>query len=414
MNNIKNSAINLSSFFVTSLIALYLYYFLVKIGNEELLGLFNLQYIFIIIFSQLGTFGVHYSILRQTSIKNSSYENFDNLFAGLLLVLINSIIVCFFATLFFENFPNLIYFNFNNLVYPITLFALNKCIYWFLNGKEKYLRMAFASPIRMATYLITINYLYESSNITGNIYIAFLIGEMAVFLYQLIFSANLLRVNTDFRTTNDFIRTHLKYGKDAFLTSFLSDVNLKIDLITISYILGSKFVGLYSFTSALGEGYIGLLTVVRTISTPKLNELLENPKEFKNYRKSIFFISYSIAITAGLSILIMSKFFGSSISFLSDINTYGYTSLLIIIFGFMLISYCFAFEHILLQTGFPKDHTKCLLTLFFVNILLNVILINFIGLNGAALATILSYLIYFLTINKRAKRLLNNGFIKSI
>ncbi len=414
MNNIKNTAINLSSFFVTSLIALYLYYFIVKIGTEELLGLFNIQYIFIIIFSQLGTFGVHYSILRQASVKNSNYENFDNLISGLFLVLINSIIVLFFASLFFGNFPNLIYFKFTNIVYPIILFALNKCIYWFLNGKEKYLRMAFASPVRMATYLITINYLYQASNITNNIYIAFLIGELVVFLYQLIICVNLLKFNTDFHATYDFIKVHLRYGKDAFLTSFLSDVNLKIDLITISYILGSKFVGLYSFTSALGEGYIGLLTVVRTISTPKLNELLENQEEFKRYKKSIFFISYSIAITSGLSILIISKFFGNSISFLSDINTYGYTSLLIIIFGFMLISYCFAFEHILLQLGLPKDHTKCLLTLFFVNIFLNVILINLISLNGAALATIISYSIYFLTINNRVKKLLNNSFIKSI
>ena len=51
------------------------------------------------------------------------------------------------------------------------------------------------------------------------------------------------------------------------------------------------------------------------------------------------------------------------------------------------MSYFFSFEHILLQLNYPFDHTKSLVSLFVINLGLNIVLINLYDLNGAAVAT---------------------------
>ena len=85
MNNYKNSAINLSSFLITGFIGLYIFYFLTKFINITFLGEFNFYYVVVLLLSQLGTFGIHYSILRIASDKSES-KDFMNVFSGLLLI----------------------------------------------------------------------------------------------------------------------------------------------------------------------------------------------------------------------------------------------------------------------------------------------------------------------------------------
>lgn len=76
------------------------------------------------------------------------------------------------------------------------------------------------------------------------------------------------------------------------------------------------------------------------------------------------------------------------------------------------MSYFFSFEHILLQLNHPFDHTKSLLCLFIVNLGLNLLLINLYNLNGAAVATVLSYLIYFFVINFYLEKRTGEQFIR--
>ena len=94
MKDTKNTLINLISFGTTSVLGLLLYFLIVKNGTEMALGSFNIQYIFIVLFSQITTFGVHYSILREASNGNSSLtELFNNVASGVVIVLVNSLLI---------------------------------------------------------------------------------------------------------------------------------------------------------------------------------------------------------------------------------------------------------------------------------------------------------------------------------
>ena len=93
MNNTKNSIINLSSFIVSGLIGLYIYFNLTKYGGVDLLGKFNIHYVVLLLLSQLGTLGLHYSILRLSSEKQNSNLDFANLYSGLTLIFISSFVI---------------------------------------------------------------------------------------------------------------------------------------------------------------------------------------------------------------------------------------------------------------------------------------------------------------------------------
>ena len=412
MKNTKNTIINLSSFGITSLIGLYLYFLLVKNGGETVLGIFNIQYIFIVLFSQIATFGIHYSVLREASAKNlTKDDNFNNLMSGLTIVFFNAALLSLFIIIFQKVLSDYLGFNVIKIIYPVILFSLNKIFYYFLNGKEQYIKMAFVSPFRFIIFLITLLNIIDNGLDVQSLYNCFLYAEILVFFVVSFFVLKKIKLSFKNKQFLRYLFIHLKYGRKAFATSFLSDLNLKIDIILIGILLGNESVGFYTFTSAIGEGFIALIAATRTISTPQFGNLVIDKTRFIKFKKNIFKISYSLFLPIGVIILIFSKVVSSYFVFFENLSSNGFFSLIIIVIGFAVLSYCFAFEHILLQINRPEEHTKSLLLLFGSNIIFNIILINLLGINGAALATITSYFLYFLQINKRLYKVTDNSFL---
>tara|TARA_A100000164_G_scaffold381164_1_gene431542 strand:- start:609 stop:1853 length:1245 start_codon:yes stop_codon:yes gene_type:complete len=412
MNNTKNSVINLTSFIISGLIGLYIYFYLTKYGGVDLLGKFNIHYVLLLLLSQLGTLGIHYSILRLSSEKQNNNLDFANLYSGLTLIFISSFVL--FSIIEFLQINLLINspVSITDIKYPSLLFALNRGIYWYLNGKEEYIKMAIVSPSRMILYFASINNLKNNNLLEQNLSSVFLITEIIILVIQVLMSFLVIKKTTQTFRQLSMFRKHLMFSKNAFVTSFLTDISLKVDLIVISFLLGNNFVGLYTFTSALGEGFIGILNVTRTISTPKFIDLINDKTRFKDHKKNIFKICFVISGLASTSIIAIAYFFGERLSFLQGIKSEAFSSLLIVIIGFFLMSYFFSFEHILLQLNHPFDHTKSLLCLFVINLTLNILLINLYDLNGAAVATVLSYVIYFFVLNFYLEKRTGEQFIR--
>lgn len=413
MKNTKNTLINLSSFGISSLLGLYLYFLLVKNGGEVVLGIFNIQYIFIVLFSQIATFGIHYSVLRESSTKNlDKDDNFYNLTSGLTIVFFNAVLLSLLIMVFQNILTDYLGFNVVKIIYPLILFSVNKIFYYFLNGKEQYVKMAFVSPFRFIIFLITLFNIFDNGLDVQSLYNCFLYAEILIFFVVSFFVLKSLKLSFKREEFLKYLFIHLKYGRKAFATSFLSDLNLKIDIILIGILLGNESVGYYTFTSAIGEGFIALIAATRTISTPQFGNLISDKQRFIEFKKNIFKISYSLFIPIGIIILIFSKITSGYFIFFENLSSNGYFSLIIIVIGFSILSYCFAFEHILLQINRPEEHTKSLLLLFGSNLIFNIIFINLLGINGAALATVTSYLLYFLQINKRLYKITDNTFLR--
>lgn len=408
MNKIKDTSITLSSFVLSGLLGIYLYFLLIKNGSIDLLGFFNIQYLFIFVIAQLGMYGVHYSILREVTISDSLNRDFNILLSGLFIILLGTYVTVSFLEFITNQIGFVLMLDFNKIILPILLLSLNKGIYSFINGKQEFIKLGIVNPFRMGVYLFTViklndqGYLYDEE-----LYNVFLNGELAVLILQIILCFFIFTIKDLKFNKYGYIAIHLKYSRKAFLTSFLADINLRVDLLILSFLLGNSFVGLYSYTSSIGEGFVGILNVAKTVTTPKLTNLVKNLESFKEYKQKIFRVCNLISLVTGGVILYLFKYLSSKISYLNIYGEKAFISLSIIVIGFSLLSYFFAFEHILLQLNYPKEHSKCLLFLFVTNVLLNFIFIKIFGINGAAVATVLSYFLYFYMINYYLRKRLN-------
>lgn len=412
MKDTKNTLINLLSFGLSSIFGLYLYFVLIRDGSEKILGEFNIQYIFIILLSQLSTFGYHYSILRESSKQGSTMkEGFNNLFSGLTLIFLNSFVIGILIFVLQKRIISFLDFDPINIILPMMLYSLNKGFYWYLNGREKFVKMSILNPLRFILLLITYSILKSSGLEEDSLYLCFLYSEIAVLFVTFFLTIGEVKINFKFANYSKMLKVHLNYGKKSFLVSFLSDLNFKIDIIVIGILLGNESVGFYTFTSAIGEGFVGLIGVIRSISTPQFERIISNKHNFLKFKKRIIKISYSLFIPIGIFILSFSKFFGDKFEFLGEIRNLSFLSLIIVISGFAIMSYFFAYEHILLQLNYPSKHTKALLILFVTNLILNIVFINIYGINGAAAATILSYLIYFILIDRQLFKITDESFL---
>ena len=408
MNNIKDSSITFFSFVLSGFIGVYIYFVVVKNGSVDLLGIFNMYYLVIFVISQISMYGIHYSILREASISSSPEKDLNILVSGLLIIFLSTCITSSFVGFVNNQVGFILFLDFKKIIWPIVLLSLNKGIYSFIQGKQEFIKLGFVNPLRMGVYLYTLINLNSQGYLEDErFYTIFLNGESAVFILQIILCFFIF-INKDLKFKKyGYISKHLKYSKKAFLTSFLSDINLRVDLILLSILLGSNSVGLYSYTSSIGEGFIGLINVAKTITTPKLTELVKNFETFKEYKIKIFRISNIISLALGSVILLLFKYVSNEIPYLNIYSKKPFISLCVIIIGFSLLSYFFAFEHILLQLGHPKEHSKSLIFLFITNVLLNIVLIKAYGINGAAFATVLSYFLYFCLINYYLRKKLN-------
>ncbi len=408
MNKIKDTSITLASFILSGLLGLYLYFFLIKNGSVDLLGFFNIQYVFIFVIAQLGMYGIHYSILREVSISDNLNKDFNILLSGLFVIFLATYTTVNFLEFITNQIGFVLLLDFEKIIWPILLLSLNKGIYSFINGAQEFTKLGLVNPFRMGVYLYTVIKLNGQGDLYNEkLYNVFLNGELSVFFLQIFLCFFIFTLKDLKLKKYGYISIHLKYSRKAFLTSFLADINLRVDLLILSFLLGNSFVGLYSYTSSIGEGFVGILNVTKTVATPKLTNLIKNPEAFNEYKIKIFRISNLISLVSGGIILFSFRYLSREISYLNIYNEKAFMSLSIIVIGFSLLSYFFAFEHILLQLNYPKEHSKSLIFLFVTNVLLNFIFIKAFGISGAAIATVVSYFLYFYMINYYLRKKLN-------
>ena len=131
-----------------------------------------------------------------------------------------------------------------NITIPIIFFSINKCFYWFLNGKEKFVKMSFISPFRFIIFLVTYLILVEDGLDSENLHLCFLCAEIFVFIISIIFIFKEVKFNFKKSIFLESLRNHYAFAKNAFLTN----CNISDDLIKKSMIKEWKCDGEINLT----------------------------------------------------------------------------------------------------------------------------------------------------------------------
>jgi len=190
------------------------------------------------------------------------------------------------------------------------------------------------------------------------------------------------------------------------LSSVASSLLMKIDQVMIGYYIDSVAVGLYAAAVKLVEIWYFIPALVCSSLFPAIiNSKKDSEEKYINRLKNLYLLLFFLALAISLPLSFISPWL---IKILYGVNYTGAT----IVFQIYIWSGIGLFLNFgINQQLLVENRIKLLFILnligMVVNIILNIILIPKIGVNGAALATLISYLVgpalFFLTKKRYAQ-----------
>jgi O-antigen/teichoic acid export membrane protein len=201
----------------------------------------------------------------------------------------------------------------------------------------------------------------------------------------------------------NFIKKYFKYAWPLMVLAFWSWLNNYFDRFAIEYFLDIKSVGIYNANYAVGSKFFLLLNpFFLTLLTPSIYNSISiciRKEIIKKYTKLYILIATPILI----SIFFFRDYIG--LFLLSKNYESGFYLIFWISLAYFFLTIVYLYETIF----YAESKTKVILLSNIVsaifNIILNILLIPLYGLNGAFVATLISFLIRFLVIKFYFNRL---------
>jgi O-antigen/teichoic acid export membrane protein len=199
-----------------------------------------------------------------------------------------------------------------------------------------------------------------------------------------------------------FLNNQLIFGFPLIFTAILSWLNNYIDRYIIDYFLDLSEVGIYNANYSLGSKFFLLLSPIFLILlSPKVysNSPLKNKKALINK----YFLVFS-----GLAIFIL-VILGFTYNMIGEVllsQTYseGFNIIFWIAIAHFFLVATTLFESLFYSEKFTKFILYGNLVAAIINIALNILLIPILGIFGAAIATVLSFLSRFIYIYLKFER----------
>ena len=369
---IEKSLRILSSVLVTSL-------FIRLLGPEEFGEYFHNASIFavIMILSSFGMDGVLQKIFASEEVISH-----DKVKTVICLRLVITILTTLLFLLFLSDGLNIKLFKIGILLSLFTSIRSIETVYF----KERNIANYHVLNIRVITLTIAIKlfYYFYGNPTTFGLYSIVLIEEIFVIAFLVTKNKRILKA----KISVIFAKIILKISWPLALSSTLSILYINLDILLINEMLGSEFAGLYGSVSRL---VIALFFVPNVLSSLFIVEIFESrgSKKIRLYKKFYRFL-WLIGLTFGFILylfapLIISLLYGPSYNeSVSVLRIY---------------SICLPFAFVLIGSGrWYIDNNQELLAFWrtlaalVINILGNMVLIPFLGINGAAIATVCSYI----------------------
>ena len=358
------------------------------------LGIFTQTYTILIISSQFFVTGLNDTVLKKLSTLSKN----DNEIAIITNILTASFINVFVMSIIFYLFQSELYLIFesegliiNNKFICIAIFFLtvNKVFFSILQGKRFFNSFAFFNFLRpfLIFCCILSNLIYEN---TINFSLVFSLVEFVIFILLLV-RINIKKYLNFYLINLINIKSHYNFGFKVFINSFLSESFIRVDIIMVGILLNDKMVGMYCLAALFFEGIFQFSIVIRNVINPEIGRLYKN----KNYKSLIQLIRYSSLLSFLVTIFgsIIIFFLIPYVLFFIEISIIDETLNLVkfLLFGLVLYSLIIPSENLLFQSNNPTIQSLYMLTLVFLNIILNFFMISQYGVLGAAVATSMTY-----------------------
>lgn len=222
--------------------------------------------------------------------------------------------------------------------------------------------------------------------------VATLLNALILSLWTVVLLIKRNRVRLTFNVK--VLKRLVKYGLQSVVGNTIQKLNYRLDLFIVNYYLPLNQVGFYGAAVVIAETLWGISGSIATVIFP-IAAASGDEAEMHHFTNQVTRISFAFITMFSLILAVISKplillFFGRS--FLPAI-----AALLWLLPGITIFSVSNILANYLAGAGLAVKNTYSAMISSLVTIALDLLLIPWIGINGASIATSISYSVFTLT-----------------
>ena len=385
----KNMVLNMIRTLISIAFPLITYPYATRVLGVNNYGTISYVNSIVSYFSLFATLGITSYAIREGAIYRNDKEKFskfgNELFSiNIISTIIAYILLLFFVFIFKKSNINLMLLMISSLSIVFTTIGIE----WVNVIYEDYLYITIRSFAIQIISLISLFILVKTSN---DIYLYVIIQSLNV---GIIAFSNLKYTRKYFFPHFTFhlnLKKHIKPILILFSNSIAVSIYLNIDNVLLGAIKGVYYVGIYSVAVKIYTILKQIVAAVYNVTITRLTEYIQNKnnEEYRNLLNNVInnIIIISIPITIGIictSDLIVILLAGKEYLEASvPLKILAFSILFAVIGG--LLAYCVNLPY--------KRETKNLISTFIsagINFMLNLVFIPIIGVEGAAITTLIS------------------------
>lgn len=389
---------NLFSYVILGSLTVVSYFLLTWRYGEGILGAYNIVMSVYMICGHIGVFGLQsaaiYFIPRQLNDKIRLGQYFSSFL--LLSIAVSSLLawgICSAAGILGDGLfaSDWVSEGLRTVSPSIILFSVNKLICGYVNGLGRMQEFAVLQCLR---YLLLMAYIGLHAALCLDVHLLFYAFPVAEIGVAGLGSFFLMGRIAFARPRRACLWVGVRFGSRAMLGNVITDINTRVDMMMLGILCDDSAVGLYSFVTIIAEGMFSVLFVFRNNYNPYFSELLfrqrflELASFLREQKKKIrkIFMALGITILIGYTAFC---FLALEEAFLISIPAVA-----MILIGCIIMAPYFIVGNVCTLLGKPFTDTCITLATILVNMVLNYFFILCWGIQGAALATSVSYLVF--------------------
>jgi len=291
----------------------------------------------------------------------------------------------FLANEVFQNSELAKYFIVVTIALP--LFIAHELFLYFLIATKSFIKYSFFMFVLPNLLLFGFLYLFYLNGNKG--YFSFIAFSLAIFVTVIVeaitvFDWNIRKEKLEFST-----RQLLKTASPLLFSGLLLYLLNWTDILMLGAMVNETQVGIYNIAYKVGSVGFLVIVSVSTIITPRMAELFGEGKikELKKLTHQSTRLIALLSIPVVLALIIFNK---PILSFFGNEAIAGSNSLVIISVGVLFSAMAGNVDQILNMTNNHKILRNITILCFFVNVILNFILIPKFGIEGAAIASLIT------------------------
>lgn len=387
--------------------------------GPEGLGVFNEVLAVFLFASQIAVFGVHMSALQKVSVAAADHDpaaGRTRCRAILTAALLATAVAALPTTLAGYLAAPLIGRMFDSadvitgwlaILPALPLMAFNKVLLNTVNGMHHMRAYAILSTSR---YLLIVAFIAAgiAAGAPAALVTLSLSGAEAVLL---LLCVGYLMPRLPPLLGNDWlvaVRGHLRFGGLGLFGGTVSELNTKTDIVVLGVFASDKIVGIYSIASLIFEGLALVPQVLRNIANPLIARAVaaDDPRAFSDALRQTRLAATLLTALSAVAVWLLYRPF-VEIALANPGFLEALPALLILMAGLVICAPWAPLDMLFSQANRPFAQSLFKGGVFTVNLALNIALVPFFGLIGAAIATACAQITGVLLIKVMARRLLS-------